>query len=72
MKAVWDLGTLQQAFICLCIPRCLDRLRPVGLRPLAGVGSLALYRNAKRDEERKDLFRSTFCLGGWAEWCAVA
>ena len=26
MKTVWDLGILQQAFVCLCIPRRLDRL----------------------------------------------
>ena len=25
MKTVWDLGILQQAFDCLCIPRWLDR-----------------------------------------------
>ena len=27
IKTVWDLGVLQQAFVCLCIPRWLDRLR---------------------------------------------
>ena len=26
MKTVWDLGILQQAFVCLCIPRWPDRL----------------------------------------------
>ena len=26
MKTVWDLGILQQAFVCLCIPRWLDWL----------------------------------------------
>ena len=26
IKTVWDIGILQQAFVCLCIPRWLDRL----------------------------------------------
>ena len=26
MKTVWDLGILLQLFVCLCIPRWLDRL----------------------------------------------
>ena len=25
IKTVWDLGTVQQAFVCLCIPRWLDQ-----------------------------------------------
>ena len=27
MKTLWDLGILQQAFVFLCLPRWLDRLR---------------------------------------------